>query len=214
MNLQQTAWKCVLQCSHWLLCLATLCDGCFFTLPWSVAVCNSYKHFCLRKWYTPAFSLSVCVSDGINACMSYLEEALKSSFLLWFELLMLLHLQLLVLDDALISVSLAEAQHSGYVGPISKPTRGGKWGGALVGRGRGVTEKNSLSIGYISSWLFCFLFIFVIWKKYFCSSCIMWPPTELNQISTMNTFKVAAIKWPQRGRLLYAHSSIAHFIPN
>lgn len=49
---------------------------------------------------------------------------------------MLLHLQLLVLDDALISVSLAEAQHSGYVGPISKPTRGGKGGGgAPVGRG-------------------------------------------------------------------------------
>lgn len=39
----------------------------------------------------------------------------------------------------------------------------------------------------------------------------MWPPTELNQISTMNEFKVAAIKWPQRGRLMYSHSGMLRF---
>lgn len=126
-----TQWKfmCNSSVTLWIssrlpenVCLNAHTDYCVSQLSVMAGSCNSYKHYCLRKWYNPAFSLPLCVSDGINAsrtacgdCMSYFEENLKSSFLLWFELLMLLHLQLLVLDDALISVSLAEAQHSGHV---------------------------------------------------------------------------------------------------
>lgn len=149
-----------------------------------------------RSGISRSFRLSVCVSVwGL-----YVSFWGGSEEQLWLELLKLLHPQILVLDDALIPLSLAEAQHNGSAGPINKLTQGVKGGCSWGWLRRTVHQLVTLADGLF------------LWseRKIFVTVALCGPPTGINQISTMN--KVAAIKWLQRGRPLYSHSSIAYFI--
>lgn len=99
-----------------------------------------------------------------------------------FQAGLVLHLQLLVLADALNLSSLAAAPHSVSVDPASKLTQGGRGGGG----GGWLTKTNMVyHLLTLAADLFVYFVIFLFLIIFF-PSWIMWPPTELNQISTMN----------------------------
>ena len=101
--LGEAAWKYPLLSSHSNYYRVTPhCDDRLFTVPSSVALCNSHKQFCLLKWsdnteyvFSSAPGLqSLCLGlgwqfaascAGCGDWMSDFEGALKSNFPLWFS---------------------------------------------------------------------------------------------------------------------------------
>lgn len=101
--LGEAAWKYPPLSSHSNYYRVTpQCDDRLFTVPSSVALCNSYKQFCPLKWsdnteyvfwsaaglQSLRLGLAWQFAASCAACgdwMSDFEEALKSNFLRWFS---------------------------------------------------------------------------------------------------------------------------------